>query len=656
MAGIMGGIMDAFKGLGTTPSSAAKPESKYGKVVKLRGDKAKEMVADLDQKIKSGTSAHSLRKSKMMEADKYWKGEHWDDSAPGWMPKPMENWVFATVEQHSSNLATANIVPIILGQDPGDDEVADMFNKVLQYLWAPNKLNGRKIVRRAIHTALKLGTSVVKVYWDNNVNGGRQFPQPKEFTNPLDGSKFPVSQTLYKGEVCWELVDPANIVPDPAGYTLGGVGACGWIAIRTPRKTEWVRNNPMFREYMGEKALKDALDGVGSIPSDKYSVEFYHDRPSNQQHLGNNEVLLDEVWTRTMDEFGNWHINLAYRVNDILLFYAEDMYKDGKFPFSILYDYEVDKSFFGMGEPEQVIPNQKTINQITRLIALNAMHMTNTQKVVTTDSGIDTNKVAELGTMPGAVFKSRTIDGIKNLEVKDIPASSFKAVSDAREGIRIIMAMDEANMGQFGGSVTAASGIKMIQDKANVRDQDKGYNIEDFVSGLTYLTISRVQQFYDTERYIPIMGEGHTSQFFPFKGTDYADINLTVHIEAGSGAPMNKGGIWNKAWEMFKEQGVQKYDPPIITAEELMDAADGFPMSERIKKRIKEANAGAAVQQAMQLAQVIAGIQQMGIDPSTLDPMMLMQMAQQMQAPPGEQPPMPGTAPQTQAPAPTPML
>jgi hypothetical protein len=628
---------------GVTPNDQQLPPKQYGTVKKLSGDKSTELIGDLDTKIKAGISAYADRKNKMMVADKYWLGEHWDDNAPPWMPKPVENWVFATVEQHSANLATANIVPIIYGQDPGDDDIANMFDLVVQYLWGTNKLNGRRIVRRSIHTALKLGTALVKVYWDNNVNGGRTLPRVQDFTNPLNGESYPVSHTLYKGEVCYELVDPSNVIPDPSGYALEGPGACNWITIRTPRNLNWIQNNQMFQQYVGKSQLKTKLEQLEI--ADKGATEFYFGRTVNNTHSGSKEVMLDEVWMRQMDEFGNWHINLVYKVGDILLYYAEDVYKDGQFPFSVLYDYEVDKSFFGMGEPEQVIANQNTINQISRLIALNAMHMTNTQKVVTYDSGINPDKVAELGSMPGAVWPSRTPDGIKNLDVPEIPASSFKTVSEAREGIRMIMAMDEANMGQFGGSVTAASGIKMIQDKANVRDQDKGFNVEDFVSRLVYLTISRIQQFYTEERYIPIVGEDGSRQFFPFTGSDYEDICLTVHVEAGSGTPINKSSIGQRAWDMFQKQAEQKFDPPLITAEELLDTFDGFPLKERIKKRIKEANAGKQVQQAMQLAQVLMMLQQQGIDLSQLDPQKLVAMSQQMQAPTGPAQAVPGQNP-----------
>lgn len=652
----MAGILDRVKSAMQTLAGDQQPPvqaKQYGTVKKLSADKKTEMVGDLDQKIKAGIAAYADRKQKMLVADKYWLAEHWDDNSPPWMPKPVENWVFATVEQHSANLATANIVPIIYGQDPGDDEIANMFDLVVQYLWTPNKLNGRQIIRESIHTALMMGTAIVKVYWDNNVNGGRWLSPdrtPKEFTNPITQEPFPVTHTFYKGEVCMEMVDPSNVIPDPSGYALKGPGACSWITVRTPRSANWIGANQLFQQYVGKAQLKTLLDQMEA--GDKGSTEFYHGRTVNNTYTGSKEYMLDEVWMRQMDEFGNWHINLAYKVGEELLYYAEDVYRDGEFPFAVLYDYKISKSFFGMGEPEQVIANQNTINQISRLVALNAMHMTNTQKVVTTDSGIDPDKVSELGSMPGAVWKSRTPDGIKNLDVKEIPGTVFKTVSEAREGIRMIMAMDEANMGQFGGSVTAASGIKMIQDKANVRDQDKGFNVEDFVSRLVFLVISRIQQFYTEDRYIPITGQQTgPRQFFPFKGSDYADLTLLVHVEAGSGTPLNKAAISQRAWDMFQKQAEKNFDPPLITAEELLDTYEGFPLKERIKKRIKEANSGKQIQDAMQLASVMMMLQQQGIDPMSIPPEQLIATAQQMQMSQGQNmgatqgPPMEGNPP-----------
>jgi hypothetical protein len=609
---------------GTTPQ-------KYGILKKMTEGERLTAAGEWEDKIKRGIVAGRPAKLDMQEADKFWLGEHWDDSDPEWMPKPSENWVFATVEQHSANLSTSNVVPIITGQDPGDEDVAKMFDYVIQYLWQPNKLNLRRLIRRAIHGAMLRGTAIAKVYWDNTKNGGRQFDEARNFTNPLNQQPYTATHTLYKGEVCVELVDPSNVIHDPSGYSLSGPGACGWIAIRLPRKREWVENNPKYQEYLTPEELKRAFDQTGSTAS-RADVEFYHGRPINSPQ-NSDEIMHDEIWVRRMDQFGNWHIDYLEKIGSQIIYYAEDVYKDGEFPLAILYDYEVDKSFFGMGEPKQVIPNNKTINHLSRLAALNAMHMTNTQKVVTHDSGIDPKEVATFGTMPGAVWKSRTVDGIKPLEVSEIPVSVFKVAESAREGIRTIMAMDESNMGQFGGSVTAASGIKMIQDKAGVRDNDKGVNVEDFVSRLVSLIISRVQQFYTTERYVPIVGKrGNMQQFFPFIGGDYQDISLLVSIESGSGTPTNKGAIEEKAWKMWDNQSQQKFDPPLITIEELLDTLQAFPLKERIKQRVKNANSQQAAQEAVQLAQFMQQLMAQGIDPNTIPPEQLIQLQQQIAA------------------------
>lgn len=613
------------------------PQPQYGNMKKLPSEKRKELAEDLNQKIKDGASKWSTKMQEIAEADKFWMGEHWDDNSPPWMPKPVENWVFAAVEQHSANLSTANVVPIISAQGPGDDEVAEKFSHLVKYLWQPNKLNMRRVIRRAIHTAMKAGTAIVKVYWNPNENGGRMLPQAQTFKNGLTGDDMMVSHTLYKGEICVENVDPTKIIPDPNGYAMKGVGECSWIAVRTNRTKDWILNNPMFIEYLGKAELKRIVDDLPDHHTNANS-NMYHDRTINQTK----NPFVDEVWLRKMDEHGNYSVNMAYVVGAETLYYAENLYQDGEFPFAVLYDYEVDESFFGIGEPKQIIPNQKTINQVNRLVALNAMHMTNTQKVVTQDSGIDPNEVAEFGTMPGAVWRSRTVDGIKPLDVNEIPVSVFKVAESAREGIRNTMAMDESNMGQFGGSVTAASGIKMIQDKANVRDQDKGMNVEDFVSRVTSLVISRAQQFYTTERYIPILDNPATpsvaTKYFPMTGSDYADISLSVVVQAGSGTPINKASIAQKAMDLFNLQATNKFDPPLITAEELIKSIDGFPMADDILRRIRDAATGKQAMEAIEIAKVMLMLMQQGIDPMQLPPDQLIALTEQIKAQTAAQP------------------
>lgn len=642
MAGIMGALSN-FLGGGGGPvphGTPPQPESQYGKLKKMPEEKSREFASDLHQKVSRGIAACKPRKQEMYEADKFWNAEHWDDVGNPWDPKPIENWVFATVEQHFANLSTGNIRPIIMGQDPGDEKDAEKFTLAVNHLWQPNKLNLDYVVDRAIHGSQLKGTACVKVYFDPTKNGGRAFtdkmgkPAPRQMTNPMDGTPYSIYSTQTKGEICVEQVDPANIIPDPSGYSLGGVGACEWIAIRMPKNRKWIENNPRYQEYVGKAKLKQLLEEVGDGGSGRADTEFYHDRPINTKH--GDDIIHDEVWIRRLDEFGNWHIDYAEKIGDRLIYYVESLYQDGEFPFAILYDYEVDKSFFGMGEPKQTIPNQKTINQVNRLVATNAGLMSNTQKIVTNASGIDLDDVVKYGTMPGMAWKSNTPDGIKPIDVKEIPVSIFKVGESAREGLRTIMAMDEANMGQFGGSVTAASGIKMIQDKANVRDTAKGKNVVRFVARMTQLIVSRMQQFYTTERYIPLYDSSARTngQFVPFTGSDYQDMSLSVVIDAGAGSPLNQQSMEEKAWKMWENQGTMQYDPPLITIEELLATIQGFPAKERMLKRIREANSMKQVQQAIQLGQIMAQLMMSGVDPSTIPPEQLMQLQQQVAAQP----------------------
>src|SRR5690606_36912106 len=112
--------------------------------------------------------------------------------------------------------------------------------------------------------------------------------------------------------------------------------------------------------------------------------ELVHD--NNQNAKIDNQVLVLEVWTRdyeTIDEvdgdtkksrpiYPNGRVLTICPEFGIILDDKENPYKDSKFPFVVIKDYDVPGKFWGEGEVAQLLSPQSYMNELNNSIIDNA--------------------------------------------------------------------------------------------------------------------------------------------------------------------------------------------------------------------------------------------------------------------------------------------
>ena len=151
-----------------------------------------------------------------------------------------------------------------------------------------------------------------------------------------------------------------------SGFFILNIDNCEYLVYAT------YRNANQIKQQFPEKA--SAIEGSRITMS-----ELVAERDNNDTQDAN-QVLILEMWCRdwvTIDETIEGDKKLKYPKGrvitclpelGILLSDKKNPYKDGKFPFVLMKNYDIPFEFWGVGEVEQIMSPQHYINELTNQI------------------------------------------------------------------------------------------------------------------------------------------------------------------------------------------------------------------------------------------------------------------------------------------------
>lgn len=339
-------------------------------------------------------SALSEDHAEWREYDDFYLAKHWNDKRASWRPDPVINYIAYVVDQKAPQLTQNRPRGLILPTAHGDEEIAKIFTKVTDVV--ADRTNLDEVIAEVVPTGLLLGIGWFKVYWDNSKSGGRY--------DPLN----PSASTVWKGDICIEAPDPANIYHDPQAYR---VEDCRYIIYAVPKTVEWIK----------EKF------GVDVEAEQTFETDIYN-RPS--LHQAKNRVMLYEYWYKE-----NGKINVIYAANGKILKEIKEVYKHGRYPFVPFVPKKKRKSLIGIGEPRNIINNQRLLNKFMEMVTSNTMYTANPILLVDDQSGVNENAFVA---KPGIVQKVKNLlvgNPIKWLEPPNISTDAPRTIDKLIEVI-----------------------------------------------------------------------------------------------------------------------------------------------------------------------------------------------------------------------------
>lgn len=561
---------------------------------KLSEDEQQERIRKYSRRFQKAENAmgdlHRLWKT----LDLFDRGKQWDNAQiPVWIPKPITNLIRYVRTTKRANLAQNIPQAEFIPMTPLDAPLVRQLQKAYDHVWDEQKVP--MTIRKCIDRGLLYGTSIAYVYAEENIRG-------KYF-----GDNHPSNQ-LYRYDIKVKRINNANFYIDPTAYTLQ---EAKWITITENLALSDVKNNPIFREYAGEK-LKNLtyadIQRDSNAAGDIFQRSVTKTGQSLEHETGDEMVTLHIHWERYRNEEGRWQVDVSYFLwnTDFLLYRIED-FKPSVYPFAVFYDEEDDNSFWGTSISMDILENQKVINKTAQAASIIGTLHQNPQKVVLRESGINAAEMSRTGTLPGKVWTSNIPNAVETIQPPDIPKGLFEIEDRMKADIKDIAGLNEAYVGNSVGSLTTSTGVDSLIERATIRDRDKSLQIDQFVEDLSNLIAQFILVYWQEPR--PIMtrmknGDVKFEEWKPVPLNVVENLEWRVRSNVYAKAPMTQAYKSQMADNLMQMQGQFQFDPPIITPEEWIEMKD-FPNKEDIlarmqKDRIRKQNQdAAALQQAI---------------------------------------------------------
>lgn len=434
-----------------------------------------------------------------------YRGDYFkNENLPDYKSNLVSNYIFSIIE---------TIRPIMLDNDPKFQcmprqpeglPFSNDLQEALMYEWDRESMN-KKMYRELIN-ALVFGTSVFFLPWDAQEKNVKAIP-----------------------------VNPFNIFPDPLATSVEDAEYIIYASYKNVEK---------LKRSFPKKA--DKLSG-GMI---NYS-ELVQDNDKNARI--SNQVLVLEVWTRdyeTEEEVKGDEKHLKYKYPNgrvitlcpelgLVLSDKPNPYKDGKFPFILIKDYDLPNRFWGEGEVAQLLSPQKYMNELNNAIIDNAKATANMPWIIDKNAGIGYGKITA---RPGLVIRKNPGSEVRRDQPPSMPMYVVNAVETYKRDIEQVSGIYNTLKGDNTTGVYTAQGILALQEAGQVRIRLKVKLLEESLGKLAQLWFSRMKQFWKDNRWLRVTRADGSYDLKMFTKS-ILEHNYDIKITAGSTMPVNRGAM-----------------------------------------------------------------------------------------------------------------
>ena len=552
-------------------------------------EKERKLVEWVYSKFKQAYVAKAPLMDKWKEYMSAYKGTYFQNkNLPDYKSNEISNHVFSTIETIRPIMTDNNPKFLAVPSTPAGMEFSADVQTALDYEWDREKM-GLKLPAQLI-PMLVYGNAVWFVQWDGK-----------------DGEY---------GNISIKPVDPFNIFPDPLAESIDN---SEFLVYAT------YRNANQIKQQFPEKA--SAIEGSRITMS-----ELVAERDNNDTQDAN-QVLILEMWCRdwvTMDETVEGKKQLKYPKGrvitclpelGILLSDKKNPYKDGKFPFVLMKNYDIPFEFWGVGEVEQIMSPQHYVNELTNQIIDNAKNTANMQWIIDKNSGIGQGKLTN---RPGLVIRKTPGSEVRRDTPPAMPNYVREQIEVLKKDIQDISGVFDSLKGEQQGSVTAASAILALQEASQARIRLKIKLMEASLSELAQIVYSRMQQFWKLDRWVRITDvEGNPS--FREIGAQVLSNDYDLKVMAGSTMPVNRNAMLDLMIRLAQTNGEDGL--PLVDRKAVLEF---LPTGD--KKAITDRFAELQAQQQQQAQQQEqAQMQQMQMQKGELDRGVAEQVMQMLQ-------------------------
>lgn len=444
---------------------------------------------------------------------KMWRGDQWDGIK---MPKHRQreciNMIWQTIQANMPLQTDARPRIQFVAEEPSDIEFANVLNEVMEADW--ERGNWLVPLSEIILDGYIYGTGYGSLVYDAEADFGM-------------------------GSAQFESEDPFYLYPDNEAREINDNRSKIFI------KAEPVDTDSLKREFPEfEDKIKSDIDS--DIQSSKTSLNDYTARSSNadrdmpdisfltgKQKTTPRTMLItawmkpdetEEVETEEVDESGEistkviikkvYPFGRVIKIANGIKIFEGTLTESGRFPFMKYVNYMLPREFFGVSEVEQLESPQRVFNKILNA-AIEIMNlMGNPIWVISTDSGIDPNKLIN---RTGLVVEKEPGSEARREHGVELNATIFPLLDRLESWFDKIGGNQEVSRGQAPASITASSAIEQLMDAARNRIKQKQRNLDAMVREMGRQYIDIVLENYTKSRVFRVTNDQTGTKYFKFR-------------------------------------------------------------------------------------------------------------------------------------------
>lgn len=477
-----------------------------------------------------------------------------------------------------------------LSQD--DIETIENLNVLYKNEWY--RLNMDQLVEDAIRNGAVFDNGYIKFNYD---------------PDKIIGS----TNTRREGAITAELVETASIYLDPNANSLED---CDFMVEKIIMTMDRMKRE--HEDWYKKLKNKNITGGINKN-EDNGNIFTGRDYTSGQE----DNVVIDVIYEKvtedqeisSMDELTGLpivdkirvtRVKVTYMVGRIILDVNDD-YPFDDFPIIGFQWEKQPQSPYGIPLLRGLTVPQKVANLIESATNNIAIHYTVPTWLVSDESGLDVEEVAQLINAVGVVWKVENIEGaIKQLDPPKLDKDIITMGQTFVNYIREYAGVNEAYTGNIGTAGSTSSGTSDAIGRATIIDNDPIKQITVFVEKLSRVMIKFMTRYYNGSTFYSRSEETEGKYTFSnFEVNDnFSNINYDFDVDLGSRNKNDKNRQYNLIKDIYQLQNQYKDPNPVVNVTDVVKAAE-LDNYDEMKNRLENVTQEALEEKATLIVQLM---------------------------------------------------
>ena len=522
------------------------------------------------------------------ECVKFYEGDQWPAATEStkYFPRPVVNIIEMNCNNKKSQVLSSPVKLVYKSENT--DAAVEKFNRFAEYEQA--RLKQEELDNKAVLDGEIKGSYCYYYYWDKDVVG-------------LDG--------LVEGDIAVQLIDPVNVLF--ANPNEKDEQKQDWIMLISREDVEKIKNSADEGIDTSKIDSDDNQSIYNEEESDtekyvtvmtrffRYNGEVYFERATSQ-------VIFNEArpFTPSVEHYKeviNGQKPKKTKVQEAENKYLRNNKKATLYPIVFSQWKQRDKSIYGRGEVETIIPNQKAINWTLGLQILMAQNEGMSPVIVSPDA----LRGQKITNKPGQVITdySKSGNGVKFPNIPGMSQASVSLVEKIADLTRVATGSSEVMNGEIISSGMSGAAIAQLQAQAlkPIEDLQKGFwRTKEKIGEI----LEQFFRFFFKGKKFQYEDKKHDGKIITdeFNSQDYENVHFDVIAEAVAGTVMSDVADINILDNLFAKGAIN-----------LKTYIKCYPNNaianrQKLIEQIEEEEKGLVAQLTAQLQQVQAELQQ----------------------------------------------